>query len=737
MKVVGVVVVFVMVFVSVSAARGRGEHDARLMREEGMAAQPLLKKYMELRELYGGAAETAAIARGKKGLGDGRDGLTNTVVFKVRDTGSATNRSGTAMQRAAALAARRAGLEEPTRVFRPAGIHEARHRQFGLHLWFHAKVAPGDDDIYHATNTGGDGDDDADEGTGHIATSRLVMGVARLLTDEDDLIAEAAIRPEPSPSASAPRRAGRMRQTATMADTDEDTNESDTEASPRPSDAMSDTSSTSSSQETYVPNDPFFQFQMSHYSTINLSSAWANSTGSADIVVSVVDTGVDEFHPDLIQNLWANTGEVCGNNVDDDNNGYVDDCHGYNFALGTGLKLKTPSDSHGTHVAGTIAAKGNNGLGVAGVAGGGSGQNYDGMQWAGGNTSSGTKLMVCVVFGEKKAGGFDEAIVYAADNGALITNNSWGFTRPGISDPALLDAIDYFIANGNGGGLVDDGGFVLFAAGNYNSMGAYYPAFYESTIAVAAVDNQNEKATFSNYGTWVDISAPGVNIYSTFNTPIAYGQLSGTSMATPHVSGVLALMVDHNRGLPRATYIDCLLGTTLHNGASSYAQYMGSGLLQADKAINCVGSGDTSAGSPSLPPMPPPPDIADLAECESICTHTIKIMLQTDDYPDETSWKVVTSGNTACEIAMRPMTRNIATEGPYKRNTDDGDTTNEMYTEEIGNLCAGETYNVVMIDKYGTCVRVCVLLYEYTSTSLNDRVEHNACVVLCVYVLTN
>ena len=162
----------------------------------------------------------------------------------------------------------------------------------------------------------------------------------------------------------------------------------------------------------WTPNDPSLATQ-DHYEAINLEGAWSWSKGDPNVVVQVLDTGIDMSHPDLQMNIWTNTGEICGNGIDDDNNGYVDDCHGYNHADDTGTDL-LGNHWHGSHCGGTIAADNNNGLGVAGVAGGD------------GSAHSGAKLMISVGFGKTAVDGFAEALVYGADMGAQISSNSWG-----------------------------------------------------------------------------------------------------------------------------------------------------------------------------------------------------------------------------------------------------------------------------------------------------------------------
>jgi subtilisin family serine protease len=270
---------------------------------------------------------------------------------------------------------------------------------------------------------------------------------------------------------------------------------------------------------------------------INLFEAWKIQVGKPEVIVSIVDGGIDINHNDLKNNLWINKAELNGKpGVDDDGNGYIDDIYGVNFITGNG---DITAHHHGTHVAGTVAATNNNGFGVCGVAGG-SGNN------------DGARLMSSQVFDESGAsGGFAAAIVYGADNGAVISQNSWGYSRPDIVEQSVLDAIDYFIEEaGQYPNSPMKGGIVIFAAGNDNVDDRMYPGYYEKTLCVSALGPNNEKAYYSNYGTWVDIAAPGGDqnngetsgVLSTLpgNT---YGYLQGTSMACPHVSGIAALTV--------------------------------------------------------------------------------------------------------------------------------------------------------------------------------------------------
>lgn len=310
-------------------------------------------------------------------------------------------------------------------------------------------------------------------------------------------------------------------------------------------------------------NDPYLPMQWHYNNTgqtggyvgadINLFEAWNTSVGSSDVIVSIHDQGVDWDHEDLYANMWVNETELNGEDlVDDDGNGWKDDIYGFNFAENRG---QIKPDYHGTHVAGTVGAMNNNGIGVSGVAGGD--ENIPGV-----------KMMTLQIFGGVSSGNTPESYVYAANNGAVISQNSWGYTTPGYSNQATLDAIDYFIAEaGDYEGSPMKGGIVIFASGNNASDVEHWPAAYENVISVSALDAKRGKASYSNFHETVDISAPGGEsgddafmpegkedegysngVLSTFNSN-AYGYIDGTSMACPHVSGVAALVLSKYGGV--------------------------------------------------------------------------------------------------------------------------------------------------------------------------------------------
>lgn len=320
---------------------------------------------------------------------------------------------------------------------------------------------------------------------------------------------------------------------------------------------------------------------------INVYPVWENyTTGDSSVIVSVVDGGIDYEHGDLAANIWINEAEYNGSRgVDDDKNGYVDDIRGFNFVSSSGNI--TPED-HGTHVAGTIGAVNNNGLGVCGIAGG---------DYA--NGVPGVRLMSCQIFeGESGSGSGATAIKYGADNGAVISQNSWGYDGATYTPASDKAAIDYFNEyagvdeNGNQVGPMK-GGVVVFAAGNENTdIG--YPGEYEGALAVSSIAQNYMRAYYSNYGTWVDIAAPGGDyqrgamIVSTI-TGGNYGTMQGTSMACPHVSGVAALIVSQfgGSGFTSEMLRNRLVNTTknIDDYNRSLSGQLGSGLVDALAAI--------------------------------------------------------------------------------------------------------------------------------------------------------
>ncbi|MCA2708056.1 MAG: S8 family serine peptidase, partial [Microcystis sp. M025S2] len=259
---------------------------------------------------------------------------------------------------------------------------------------------------------------------------------------------------------------------------------------------------------------------------VNAPEAWASGYTGQGVIVAVLDTGVDRNHADLAGNIWTNAGEIANDGLDNDGNGYVDDVYGWNFANGNNNTLD--GNRHGTHVAGTIAAV-NNGFGATGVA-------YN------------SRIMPVKVLSDSGSGsssGVAQGIRYAVDNGADVINMSLG---GGSTDSAIQSALQYASSRGV---------IVVMAAGNEGAAQPGYPASNATTwgLAVGAVDSSNNMASFSNRAgsdsSMRYVTAPGVQVYSTLPNG-GYGFLSGTSMATPHVAGVVALMLSANPNLTDA-----------------------------------------------------------------------------------------------------------------------------------------------------------------------------------------
>jgi subtilisin family serine protease len=335
---------------------------------------------------------------------------------------------------------------------------------------------------------------------------------------------------------------------------------------------------------TFIPNDPHFPNQWGLRNTgqviggvagtpgadINAVEAWDIERGlSNQVVVAVIDSGIDLAHPDLQGRIWQNPGEIPNNGLDDDGNGYVDDVFGWNFVHNN----KTPADDngHGTHVSGIVTAATDNGLGIAG-------------------TSHGALIMPLKAAdsaGSLSLSNVIKAIDYAADNGADIINMSFAAA---LSPPstALGSAIDQAHAKGL---------TLLAAVGNEGDGTINYPAGYDNVIGVGATTNRDEKASFSNHNSTVDIVAPGQTIYSTF--PGGYAFLSGTSMATPMAAGVAALALSRQPGLAPVQVKSALTAQADDLGAPGRDDYFGYGRVNARRALLPLTTLVTSPAAPN------------------------------------------------------------------------------------------------------------------------------------------
>lgn len=284
---------------------------------------------------------------------------------------------------------------------------------------------------------------------------------------------------------------------------------------------------------------------------ISAPAAWSYGTGNRSVRVAVIDTGIDYFHPDLEANVWANVSEIAGNGIDDDRNGYIDDVHGYDFVSGDGDPMD--DQGHGSHVAGIIGAVTNNGKGVAGLC------------WE-------ASLMAVKAFNENGEAAVSDvvaAIGYAAANGADVINASWGAPEQSL---ALQEAIHE---------ATQAGVLVVSAAGNGRTSEPYYPSALEDVVSVAATNNRDQRAAFSNFGSQVDLAAPGELVLSTMPNA-RYELLSGTSMAAPHVTGVASLILSQHPEFTNPQLVD-ILRNAVDDIRTDHP--LGTGRLNALKAV--------------------------------------------------------------------------------------------------------------------------------------------------------
>lgn len=291
---------------------------------------------------------------------------------------------------------------------------------------------------------------------------------------------------------------------------------------------------------------------------IKAKEAWAITKGSKDVVIAVIDTGVDYNHPDLKDNMWVNVNEIPGNGIDDDGNGFVDDIHGYDFAYGDADPMD--GQGHGTHCAGTIGAV-HNDFGVEGV-------------------MANVRIMALKFLSDYGSGSTANAIKsidYAIQNGATIMSNSWG---GGGFSQLLKEAIE----------RANDAGILFVAAsGNSNrdtDAKPHYPSSYkvDNVLAVASHTVNDVLSSFSNYGaTSVDVSAPGSNILSTWPNN-KYKAISGTSMATPHVSGIAGLMLSKNPKMTPKRVIKKIMNN-VEKGSQYKDKVKSCGRVNAEKSL--------------------------------------------------------------------------------------------------------------------------------------------------------
>lgn len=570
---------------------------------------------------------------------------------KLAETATVTeNASGKLRSSDAGLDAffRSIGATSFTRVFPDAGEYEERSRREGLHLWYDVTFGESGSTLRAAS--------EASTVEGIEITEKLYYPT----------LPKYKVKPIPTMSESALRSASGFNDPGL-------------------------------SRQWHYHNDGSIYHSVKG-ADINLFEAWKITTGKKNVVVAIVDGGIDIEHPDLKDNLWINEKEQRGvTGKDDDSNEYIDDMHGFNFVSNT--SQITPH-SHGTHVAGTVAARNNNRKGVAGIAGGD------------GTPDSGVRLMSCQIFEhgddgkDKSATNMAAAIKYGADNGAVISQNSWGYGYPGpeVLSPSLAAAIDYFVkyagCDKDGNQRPDSpmkGGVVIFAAGNEYLDYIAYPAAYPSAVAVAAMAPDFTVSDYSNRGDWVDIMAPGGSDWYPGGEVLStvpdgkYGYMAGTSMACPHVSGIAALVVSEYGGAGftneelRNRLVNSVRTESIDEYNPKYRGRLGNGYIDAAKALAPKGN--------TPPDAVATPMVSDALYGMTLTFHAVK---DKDD---------VTASSYMIYVSRKPMTKSDYKAAPEQVLTvrAHDKKPNDKIEQVVVSLESNTTYHfaVVAVDRWG------------------------------------
>ena len=381
----------------------------------------------------------------------------------------------------------------------------------------------------------------------------------------------------------------------------------------------------------FVPNDPQYPSQY-HHPLMGNTQAWDTTLGSANIIVGVTDTGVDWDHQDL--RIWSNAGEIAGNGIDDDSNGFIDDIRGWDFASNDNNPDESGGSSHGTHVSGIAAGITNNATGIAG-------------------TSGGSTIMPIRISGSPSSSVYAGAFTYAANNGAHIVNTSFNINGQ-VGNATFTNAMQF---------MYDSGVLHFNSAGNANELNPVRQAFHQ-TLLVASTTSTDAKSGFSNYGTGVDIAAPGSSIISTLpnNT---YGPNSGTSMAAPNAAGVAALIWSANPTWTRDQVAAQIIGTAdnIDGVNPTFAGLLGSGRVNSFRGVT------ETLGAPSLSLVELPTNGMLLTGAVNSLTVDLDNVFSEASIESATNWELVEAGSDGLLGTADDVTIPISTPTNYMVGT--------------------------------------------------------------------